>query len=75
MARADQAESPKVEGAAKETPDKLEKTAASKLELAKTLANDGKLDKAKVRFETIISTYPDTKAAVEAKVLLDRINK
>jgi serine protease Do len=78
VARADQVDSPKAEaaaGAAKETADKLEKAAASKLELAKTLANDGKLDKAKVRFETIISTYPDTKAAVEAKVLLDRINK
>ena len=60
---------------AREAAERLEQRAASGLEFAKTLASDGKVDKARSRFETIISKYPTTKAAAEAKVLLDKINK
>jgi S1-C subfamily serine protease len=55
--------------------DKAEQAAASKLRLAKTLADDGKLEKAKERYEAIIASYPDTKAAAEAKVLLERLKQ
>jgi len=55
--------------------EKLELTASTKLKLAKTLADAGKLEKAKDRYEKIIVDYPSTKAAAEAKTLLDNINK
>jgi S1-C subfamily serine protease len=54
---------------------KLEHEASSKLKLAKALADEGRLERAKDRFEKIISDYPKTKAAVEAKTLLDNLNK
>jgi len=53
-------------------PERLEKVAASKLSLAKQLADDGNTDKAKQRFQEIIKNYPNTKAAKEAKQLLDK---
>jgi len=55
--------------------EKLELAASTKLQLAKTLADAGKLEKAKDRYEKIIVDYPNTKAAAEAKTLLDNINK
>lgn len=64
-------------GSAKEKPptddEKNEKTAASKLELARLLLKDGKTDKAKQRFEEIIRQYPKTKAAGEAQKELDKL--
>jgi S1-C subfamily serine protease len=53
--------------------DKLEKLAASKLKLAKTLAEDGKLAKAKERYVEIVHDYPKTKAAEEALQLLEKL--
>jgi hypothetical protein len=50
-----------------------EKTATAKLELARELLRDGKKDKAKQRFEEIIKSFPETKAAAEAKKELDKI--
>ena len=44
--------------------------AAQKLEFAQDLARGGKGDKARKRCEEIIKTYPDTRAAAEAKNLL-----
>jgi TolA-binding protein len=55
--------------------DKNEQRAASKLKFAKTLVDDGKLETAKTRFEEIIVSFPRTKAAEEAKLLLDKLNK
>jgi TolA-binding protein len=50
-----------------------EKTAASKLEFARSLLKDGKKDRAKQRFQDIISQYPNTKAAGEAKQELEKL--
>jgi S1-C subfamily serine protease len=52
-----------------------EQRAANKLKFAKTLADDGKLEKAKDRYEEIITSFPNTKAAAEAKLLLDKLSK
>ena len=61
---------------AKESDEVIqERKASNLLSLAKSLADDGKLERAKGRYEDIILKYPSTKAATEAKVLLDRINK
>jgi S1-C subfamily serine protease len=53
----------------------IELRAATKLKFAKTLAAEGKTDKAKDRYVEIISVFPSTKAAEEAKLLLDKLNK
>ncbi len=58
-----------------EKPADLEQAAASKLRLAKALADEGRLERAKDNYEKIIAAYPETKAAAEAKVLLDKLNK
>ncbi|HLW68706.1 MAG TPA: hypothetical protein VKS79_25535 [Gemmataceae bacterium] len=50
-----------------------EKDAASKLELIRMLVDSGKKDKAKERLGELIEKYPDTKAAKEAKELLDKL--
>lgn len=55
--------------------DQAEKSAHSKLELARLLLKDGKTDKAKQRFEAIIRDFPKTKAAGEAKKELDKLGK
>lgn len=51
--------------------DKTEQIAASKLRLAKVLAAGGKVDIAKQRYLEIIRFHPDTKAAAEARRLLE----
>jgi S1-C subfamily serine protease len=77
VVRAGNEEKPKEEAvpAANADEEKQERMAASKLEFAKTLADDGKLDKARIRFEDIVKMYPKTRAAGEAKLLLDKMNK
>jgi S1-C subfamily serine protease len=62
-------------GQAEDTAALAEHKASTKLKFAKTLAEDGKLEKAKDRCEEIISTYPNTKAAAEAKQLLEKLSK
>jgi len=54
---------------------KAERLAAAKLNLAKQLASDGLLAKARTRFQEIIDTYPKTKAAAEARKLLEKLGK
>jgi hypothetical protein len=56
-------------------PDKAEKSAASKLEFARSLLKDGKTERAKQRFQDIVSQYPATKAAEEAKKELEKLDK
>ncbi len=53
----------------------FELKASTMLSLAKSLADEGKLERAKMRYEEIMLKYPKTKAADEAKELLTRINK
>jgi hypothetical protein len=50
---------------------KQEQEAARQLKLAKTLARDGKAGLAKKRYQEIVEKYPKTKAAEEARRLLD----
>jgi hypothetical protein len=73
------AEKAKDKAAAKAKPaeagDKDEQTAASKLNLAKDLADNGKTEKARERYQDIIRLYPKTKAAEEARDLLDKLKK
>jgi hypothetical protein len=52
--------------------EKAEHDAAYKLRLAKRLAADGVLDKARVRYQEIVDTFPNTKAAEEARHLLEK---
>ncbi|HEV3084010.1 MAG TPA: trypsin-like peptidase domain-containing protein [Gemmataceae bacterium] len=59
----------------KDETEKLEKVASDRLQMAKDIAGAGILDKAKNRYEKIIKDYPTTKAAAEAKLLLEKINK
>lgn len=56
-------------------PEDKEKDAAQKLTFAKTLAQEGKLVRARERYEEIVEKFPMTKAATEAKSLLDKLNK
>jgi hypothetical protein len=63
---------PKSEPAPKMEVDK-EKVAATKLELIRELIKEGKKDRAKERLKELIETYPDTKAAADAKNLLEEL--
>jgi FimV-like protein len=56
-------------------PDKAEKDAARKLKLARQLIDDGKPDAARDYLEEIIKKHKDTKAAEEARQILDKLNK
>jgi hypothetical protein len=58
-----------------ENPDKDEMMAATRLKLARLLANGGKPEKAIVYCEEILKNYPKTKAAAEAKELLEKLKK
>jgi S1-C subfamily serine protease len=56
-------------------PPDEESQAARKLHFAKELAVDGKLEKAKSYCDEILELFPKTKAAAEAKQLLDKLSK
>jgi TolA-binding protein len=75
----DKASKDKDKPAGKDKPvddaDKAEQLAASRLNRAKDLLDAGKGDKAKEWFQDIIKTYPKTKAADEARKLLEKLNK
>lgn len=64
---------PKVE-AGGESSDSPEQQAARRLRLAKDILKDGKKERAKERLEDIVSKFPDTKAAEEARQLLKELN-
>ncbi|HEX4588760.1 MAG TPA: hypothetical protein VH120_02445, partial [Gemmataceae bacterium] len=53
--------------------DRAEKAAHSKLDFARSLLSDGKAEKAKQRFQEIVTQYPNTKAAGEAKKELEKL--
>jgi hypothetical protein len=55
--------------------ERAEKTAAAKLEFARSLIKDGKVDRARPRLEEIIKQHPNTKAAADAKRELDKLGK
>ena len=55
--------------------ERAEKTAAAKLEFARSLIKDGKVDRARQRLEEIIQQHPNTKAAADAKKELDKLGK
>lgn len=59
----------------KKVTEEDEKLAASKLDLAKKLESEGKIDRAKVQLKFIIKHYAGTKAAMEAKELLEKLDK
>jgi hypothetical protein len=52
-----------------------ETIAARKLKQAKSLDDAGLADKAKARYKEIVTKYPDTKAAKEARQLLEKLDK
>ena len=52
-----------------------EERAKSKLQFARMLSDAGKFEKAKQRCEEILTDFPTTKSAAEAKVLLDQLPK
>ena len=56
-----------------ENSDKTEQEAARKLNFAKTFVEDGKTAKAKERLEEIVTKYPKTKAADQARELLKNL--
>jgi hypothetical protein len=58
--------------AAKDDPEQAEQDAARKLKLAKELIDD-KPEKAKERLQELIKQFPKTKAAEEAKQLLEKL--
>ena len=55
--------------------DRAERAAARKLQTAQELVEDGKRDRAKEVCEQLISQYPKTKAAEEAKKLIEKLDK
>src|SRR5262249_48883107 len=61
----------KAEQWAKDEAKRKEQSAAAKLKLIRQLLADGKKDAAKARLEQLINDYPGTKAAGEAKELLE----
>jgi TolA-binding protein len=63
------------QAAPEDDAEKAERDAAHKLGFAQTLAEDGKIAKAKERLQDILDKYPTTKAAEEAKKLLKKLNE
>jgi hypothetical protein len=62
---------PKVE----DDPEEIERRAGRKLRLVKELIEDNMVDRAKDNLEELLKKYPKTKAAEEAKKLLDKLNQ
>lgn len=60
---------------APEAPEDPEATAARRLKLARSLVTDGKADRAAERLREIVKQFPKTKAAGEARELLDQLTK
>ena len=61
-----------------ETPavtEEDEKLAQSKLDLAKMLNDDGKKDRAIIQLKFVVKKYAGSKAAIEAKELLEKLEK
>ena len=54
---------------------KAEQRAEVKYQLARELAHDGKVARAKERLQEVIKSWPGTKAASKAKRLLDKLNE
>jgi hypothetical protein len=65
----------KAEEAKKTAAEKAEADAGRQLRLAKMLEKDGLKDKAMLRYHEIIKQFPETKAAEEARKLLDKLKK
>ena len=53
----------------------VERTAAGKLKVAKLLARDGLVDKARLRCQAILTQFPTTKAAAEAQSAIDLLDR
>jgi hypothetical protein len=68
-------EKPKPPARPADDPQEMQETAARRLKLAKSLANDGLIDRARERFHEIIKQFPKTKAAAEAQEWLDRLDQ
>lgn len=56
---------------AEDDPEEIERIAGRRLKLAKEVQGDGKTEKAQEILQDIVKKYPKTKAAAEAKKLLD----
>jgi hypothetical protein len=69
-------EKPKAEERpAEDETSRLERQAGNKLKTARSLVEDGKKDRAIDLCEEIIKRFPDTKAAEEAKQLLEKLSQ
>jgi hypothetical protein len=66
---------PKPEKPAETDAGKNEKLAASKLTLAEMLQKDGKIARAKERYQEIVDKFPGTDSAKNAKALLEKLKK
>jgi TolA-binding protein len=66
---------PMTEKPVESAEERAEKDAARKLKLAKGFFDDKKWDGAKTRLEEIIEKFPKTKAATQAKQLLEKIKE
>src|SRR5262249_19146271 len=56
-------------------PETPEQIAARKLKLAVMMADGGVKDKARARFQEIVTNFPDTEAAKTARQWLDKLSK
>ena len=65
----------KLDTPAAEEGDKVEEDAARKLSFAKALVEAGKVEKAQIRLRDIVAGFPKTKAAREARALLEKLEK
>jgi hypothetical protein len=66
---------PKPEDKPADSAEQAELAAGVKLKFAKQLIDDGLTDKAKTRLQEIKDKYPRTKAAKEAKALLEKLER
>lgn len=71
---ADKTEKTEKTAPAEEDPEEIERIAGRRLKLAKEVLDDGKAEKAQEILQGIVKKYPKTKAAEQAKKLLDKDN-